>query len=96
VAKFAQDCHDVDFEVKCFFSLLFNGVLMTHTSPYISSGVIGYVENLALIGKLTGTSLHCRMLYWVLSVNLVFKVATLLVSRLPLILSFFLEQIFTL
>jgi hypothetical protein len=35
-AEFGKDCDDVDFEVKCFFLLLFNGLLMPTTSQYIS------------------------------------------------------------
>jgi hypothetical protein len=50
-AKFARDCGDVDVEVKCFFLLLFNRLLMPHSSSYISSGVTGYDEDLESIVK---------------------------------------------
>jgi hypothetical protein len=86
----------VDFEVKCFFSLLFNGVLMTHTSPYISSGVIGYVEDLTSIGKVDWHKLVLENIVLGFKRQSIFNAAMLLVSLLPLILSFFLGQIFTL
>lgn len=43
---------NVDFEVTCFFLLLFNGLLMSHTSLYISARDIDLVYDLDLIGRI--------------------------------------------